>query len=75
MDTTKLKGLWQKVKDFFKNMSKKMRIILAAVLTVILMAIIILAVALSQRKPEYVQLYQNLTAQEASEIADRKSVV
>ena len=69
MDTTKLKGLWEKVKDFFKNMSKKLRIILAAVLTVILMAIIILAVALSQRKPEYVQLYQNLTAQEASEIA------
>lgn len=69
MDTTKLKGLWQKVKDFFKNMSKKMRIILAAVLTVILIAIIILVVALSQRKPEYVQLYQNLTSQEASEVA------
>ena len=39
---TKLKGAWEKVKDFFKNMSTKVRIILAAALA----AVIILAVAL-----------------------------
>ena len=39
MDTSKLKGLWEKVKDFFKNMSKKLRIILAAALAVILIAV------------------------------------
>ena len=69
MDTTKLKGLWQKIKDFFKNMSKKMRIILAAVLTLILIAIIVLVVVFSQRGKEYVRLYESLTAQEASEVA------
>ena len=46
MDTSKLKGLWEKIKDFFKNMSKKLRIILAAALAVILIAIIVLAVVL-----------------------------
>lgn len=70
MDTSKLKGLWEKVKDFFKNMSKKMRIILAAILAVILIAVIVMVVLLSRREPEYVQLYENLTAQQASEIAD-----
>ena len=39
---TKLKGVWGKIKDFFKNMSTKVRIILAAALA----AVIILAVAL-----------------------------
>ena len=70
MDTTKLKGLWEKIKDFFKNMSKKMRIILAAVLAVVLIAIIVLVVLLNRKEPEYVKLYENLTTQEASEVAD-----
>ena len=70
MDTTKLKGLWEKIKDFFKNMSKKLRIILAAVLAVVLIAIIVTAVLLNQQGAKYVQLYENLTTQEASEVAD-----
>jgi len=69
VDTTKLKGLWGKIKDFFKNMSKKLRIILAVVLAVILIAIIALVVVLGQRGNEYVQLYEGLTTQEASEVA------
>lgn len=63
---TKLKGLWEKVKDFFKNMSKKMRIILGAGLAVIVVAAVILAVVLNN-KP-YTVLYQDLTPAEASEI-------
>ena len=39
MDTTKLKGLWEKVKDFFKNMSTKVRIILGVALAVLVVAI------------------------------------
>lgn len=70
MDTTKLKGLWEKIKDFFKNMSKKMRIILAAVLAVILIAVIVTAALLNQRKGTYVQLYESLTTQEAGEVID-----
>lgn len=70
MDTTKLKGLWEKIKGFFKNMSKKLRIILAAVLAVILIAVIAIVVTVNQRNATYVQLYDNLTTQEASEVAD-----
>ena len=67
VDTTKLKDLWTKVKDFFKNMSKKVRIILAAVLTVILIAIIVAVVAFSGKDP-YTVLYQDMTPTEVSEI-------
>ncbi len=66
MDTSKLKSLWEKIKDFFKNMSKKLRIILAAALAVILIAVIALSVTMS-KKP-YTQLYEGLTPTEVSEI-------
>jgi len=66
VDTSKLKGLWEKVKDFFKNMSKKLRIILAAALAVILIAVAVLSMTMSN-KP-YTQLYQDLTPAEVSEI-------
>ena len=59
MDTSKLKSLWEKIKDFFKNMSKKLRIILAAALAVILIAVAVLSMTMSN-KP-YTQLYQDLT--------------
>jgi len=68
VDTTKVKGLWQKIKDFFKNMSRKLRIILAVVLAVLLIGIIVLAVVLGQKSKEYVQLYEGLTVQEVSEV-------
>ena len=67
MDTSKLKGLWEKVKDFFKNMSKKLRIILAAALAVILIAIVVTAILLSGKK-EYVALYQDMTPSEIQEV-------
>lgn len=67
MDTSKLKGLWEKVKDFFKNMSKRLRIILAAALAVILVAVIVFSVLFSGGKA-YTQLYQDLTPTEVSEI-------
>ena len=63
---TKLKGAWEKVKDFFKNMSTKVRIILAAALA----AVIILAVALivwSGNQP-YTTLFTGLNATEISSI-------
>ena len=67
MDTSKLKGLWEKVKDFFKNMSKKLRIILAAALAVILIAIVVTAALLGGKK-EYVSLYEDMTPAEAQEV-------
>ena len=67
MDTSKLKGLWEKVKDFFKNMSKKLRIILAAALAVILIAIVVTAILLSGKK-EYVALYQDMKPSEIQEV-------
>lgn len=67
VDTTKLKDLWAKVKDFFKNMSNKVRIILAAALTVILIAIIVAVVVFRGDDP-YTVLYQDMTPAEVSEI-------
>ena len=67
MDTSKLKGFWQKIKDFFKNMSKKLRIILAAALAVILVAIIVTAVLLNGNK-NYTALYQDMTPSEIQEV-------
>ena len=67
MDMTKVKELWEKVKGFFKNMSMKVRIILCAVVTVILIAIIALAVWSSSRDT-YTTLFTNLSSTEASAI-------
>lgn len=63
---TKLKGVWEKVKAFFKNMSTKVRIILGASLAVILIAIIALVLVLNNRP--YATLFTNLTTAEAGEI-------
>ena len=67
VDTSKLKGLWEKIKDFFKNMSKKLRIILAAALAVILIVIILAAVLLNREQP-YTALYQDMTPSEVQEV-------
>ena len=67
MDTSKLKGLWEKIKDFFKNMSKKLRIILAAALAVILIAVVVTAVLLSGND-SYTALYQDMTPSEIQEV-------
>ena len=63
---TKLKGVWEKVKAFFKNMSTKVRIILGSSLAVVLIAIIALVLVLNNRP--YATLFTNLTTAEASEI-------
>lgn len=65
---TKLKELWQKVKDFFKNMSMKLRIILCAALVVVIVAIAAL-VMWSSNQP-YVTLFTNLSNTEASAVMD-----
>ena len=67
MDMTKVKELWEKVKGFFKNMSMKVRIILCAAVTVLLVAIIALAVWSSSRDT-YTTLFTNLSSTEASAI-------
>ena len=64
---TKVKELWEKVKGFFKNMSMKVRIILCAAVTVLLVAIIALAVWSSSRDT-YTTLFTNLSSTEASAI-------
>ena len=61
MDMTKVKELWEKVKGFFKNMSMKVRIILCAAVTVLLVAIIALAVWSSSRDT-YTTLFTNLSS-------------
>lgn len=63
---TKLKGAWEKVKSFFKNMSTKVRIILGAALA----AVILLAVVLiiwSSNQP-YTTLFTGLNATEVTSI-------
>lgn len=66
MDTTKLKGLWEKIKDFFKNMSTKVRIILGVTLAVIVVAIVALVLWAGNRP--YAVLFYDLNATEASEV-------
>ena len=68
MNTTKLKELWEKVKDFFKNMSMKMRIILCAVLVAVVVLIAVLAVTATNQP--YATLFTNLSNSEASAILD-----
>lgn len=63
---TKLKGLWEKVKGFFKKLNKKVRILLGVVAAVILILIIAAAILLNRK--EYAVLYSGLTASETSTI-------
>ena len=78
MDTTKLKGFWQKVKDFFKNMTMKVRVLLAV--AVVLVVAVIAALLLWSSNEPYEMLFTDLSATESSEIIgyleerDRKSV-
>lgn len=63
---TKLKGLWEKVKGFFKKLNKKVRILLGVVAAVVL--ILIIAAAILLNKKEYALLYGGLTASDTSTI-------
>lgn len=66
MDTTKLKGLWERIKDFFINMSTKVRIILGVTLAVIVVAVVALVLWANNRP--YATLFTDLNATEASEV-------
>ena len=66
MDTTKLKGFWQKVKDFFKNMTMKVRVLLAV--AVVLVVAVIAALLLWSSNEPYEMLFTDLSATESSEI-------
>ena len=63
---TKLKGVWEKIKDFFKNMSTRVRIILAAAVVLIIAAAA--AVALWSNNRPYETLFTDLTTDEASAV-------
>ena len=63
---TKLKGLWEKVKGFFKKLNKKVRILLGVVAAVIL--VLIIAAAVLMNRKEYALLYGGLTASETSNV-------
>ena len=47
---TKLKGLWEKVKGFFKKLNKKVRILLGVVAAVVLILIIAAAILLKKKQ-------------------------
>ena len=66
MDTTKLKGFWQKVKDFFKNMTMKVRVLLAV--AVVLVVAVIAALLLWSSNEPYEMLFTDFSATESSEI-------
>ena len=63
---TRLKELWEKVKDFFKKLNKKMRILLGVCLVVILAAAIVLF--LQANKKEYAVLCTGLNASDTSTV-------
>ena len=56
---TKLKGYWEKVKEFFQKLSKKMKIALAAGAVVLLVLLIALVYMLT-RPEEYSVLFTDL---------------
>lgn len=63
---TKLKGVWEKIKDFFKNMGTRVRIILIAAVVLIVVAAV--AIALWSNSRPYETLFTNLTTEEASAV-------
>ena len=63
---TKLKGLWDKVKEFFKKMSMKVRILLGVAVIVIIAAIV--AVVYMANNQPYSTLFTGLTATDISSI-------
>ena len=66
METAKPKELWEKIKNFFKNMSTKVRIILCA--AVVLVVVGIAALVLLTRSEPYTTLFTELSTTEAGSI-------
>lgn len=65
MNTT-LQGLWEKVKDFFKNMSMKVRILLCVILVAVIA--LIAAVYIKNTNQPYTTLFSGLSDTEKSSI-------
>lgn len=61
----KLKGLWEKVKETLKKVSKKVYIAIAVVLVALIAVIAVLAVT---HKPEYSVLFTGLSSSETSSV-------
>ena len=64
-----MKEFWQKVKDFFKNMSMKVRVLLGV--TVVLVIAAIAALAMWSSGQPYETLFTNLSSTEASAIMSK----
>lgn len=63
---TRLKEFWEKIKDFFTKMNKRVRILLGVCLVVVVGLIIALAVKMNQK--EYAVLFTGLTSSETSKV-------
>lgn len=63
---TRLKELWEKIKDFFKKLNKWVRILLGVCLVAAVALIIALAVKMNQK--EYAVLFTGLTSSETSTV-------
>ena len=64
-----MKEFWQKVKDFFKNMSMKVRVLLGV--AVVLLIAAIAALAMWSSSQPYEMLFTNLSSTEASAIMSK----
>lgn len=64
-----MKEFWQKVKDFFKNMSMKVRVLLGVAVVLVIAAIAALAMWSSSQP--YEMLFTNLSSTEASAIMSK----
>lgn len=62
----RLKEFWEKIKDFFKKLNKKTRILLGVCLVVVLAVIIAVVVKMNQK--EYAVLFTGLTSSETSTV-------
>lgn len=63
---TRLKEFWEKIKDFFKKLNKRVRILLGVCLVAAVALIIALAVRMNQK--EYAVLFTGLTSSETSTV-------
>ena len=64
---TKLKGYWEKAKEFFQKLSKKVKIALAVGVAVLLV-LLVAGLFWLNRPEEYAVLFTNLESAEATQI-------
>lgn len=66
---TRLKGLWEKIKDFFAKLNKKTRILLGVCAAALLVLAIVAAVWFLSREKEYEVLWTGLTDSELTAVS------